>query len=423
MIHDSAIPNAGPSGAVEQAVQTADPVVHDTVTVAHKSSRWWIWLVVCGGVAAGLAVWRPWRGESVAELSRQCRILSTHSQLNELAEVAARWSVIAPQTADPWLMRAEAAEGLEDYEHAAEFLGRVPRDDSRAVGALVRKAMIEFENLNRPRIGVQTCDEVLALDSRILMVHKQAIFYFTMTLQRAEMVRRIRQAIRARRESPESYVYLLGTSWLYSASLYRHNEHWREADPHDETFEVAQALQVYVSEAKTDLLHAADFEHIPTPEQLLEKYPHNLELVAYFLNQNISDGDLDRVQELLEAVPAKIADGDARFWRARAWCADVNGDFESAERALRQAFALDPYWWQIHFQLHDLLRRRGRLEESARYFEIYKISKALTTEVKSLSKSAESLNDRKFLESMLKLAEFAQDEEVATALRERLANL
>jgi tetratricopeptide (TPR) repeat protein len=375
------------------------------------------------GIPAVVVVWTQWRGDSVSELNRKCHSLSLHSQWNELAEVAARWAVLQPQSAEPWLMRAEAAEGMEDWAHVVEFLDHVPRNDPRAVGIQIRKATIQFENLNQPRAGVKTCDELLKLDPRVLPAHKQIIFFYTLTLQRAEMVRRIRQAIRMRRESPESYVYLVGTSWLYSSSLYRHNSRWLESAQNDETFEVAQALQVYVSEAKTDLLHAADFEHIPPPEQLLEKYPHNLELVAYFLNQSISDGDLDRVLELLEAAPQELSEADARIWRARAWVADVNGDFAAAEQALRKAFELDPYWWQIHFQLHDLLRRRGRQEESAKYFEVYRISKALATEIKTLTKSAESMNNRKFLESVLKLAEFANDEEVATALKERIENL
>jgi hypothetical protein len=88
---------------------------------------------------------------------------------------------------------------------------------------------------------------------------------------------------------------------------------------------------------------------------------------------------------------------------------------------LRRAFELDRYWWQIHFQLHDLLRRLGRHEESARFFKIYKIAKDLTNEVKSLAQSVESLDDQGFCRSLLELAELIEDDDVAVALRERLS--
>ncbi len=385
--------------------------------------RWMAWLALIGCVSVGCGLIYRWHRTSVATLSRECRVLSAHGKWPELAIVSAQWARAEPQKAEPWLFRAQAAEGLDDWEDVVQFLDRVPRADIRAVAALVGKAVAEFEHLNRPWDGAKTCDEALRIDPRVLTAHKQTIFFYSMTLQRAEMVRRIRRAIQVRRESPESYVDLVAASWLYSGSVYRHNTKWLESDPENETFQVARALQVYVSEAKLDLGRAAEFEHIPTDEQLLQQYPQNLELVAYFLNRCISEGDLERVRELLNAVPSPLADLDARFWRARAWCDDADGDLTSAEKSLRRAFELDPYWWQVHFQLHDLLRRLGRPEESARFFEMYRISKALRAEITTLTHSVESLNDQKFLRSMLDLAQLVEDDDVASALRDRLSTL
>jgi len=122
-------------------------------------------------------------------------------------------------------------------------------------------------------------------------------------------------------------------------------------------------------------------------------------------------------------VPANLADSDARFWRARGWCEDSTGELESAERSFRQAFELDRYWWQIHFQLHDLSRRLGRREESARFFKIYQVSKSLSTTIMTLEQSVEGLNHQEFCRSMLELAELIEDDEVVTALRGRLSTL
>ena len=386
------------------------------------SRRGWLTLLALFGcISVGYGLFNRVSRPSVATLARQCREMSAASRWNELAPVARQWAGIEPRRAEPWLYQAEAAEGLKEWENVVQFLDRVPRGDSRAVAALVRKATAEFENLNRPWDGMKTCDEVLELDPRVLVAHKQTIFFCAMTLQRAEMVRRIRRAIQVRREGPESYVYLVSASWLYSGSLYRHNTAWLEADPDNETFQVARALPVYTSQAKSDLEHAAEFEHIPPAEQLLQKYPQNVELVAYFLNRGITEGDLDRVRELLQAVPPSLADADPRIWRARAWCEDATGESELAERSLRRAFELDPYWWQIHFQLHDLLRRTGRREESAAFFKIYQASKDLSIEIRTLDQSIEGLDNQKFCRSLLELAESVHDDDVAVALRERLS--
>jgi len=367
-----------------------------------------------------LALYSAWHQSSMDAYFVKCRELSESKNWSELARLAERWSQSEPHVAEPWLYLAESAEQRGDWEKVVASLDRVPKSDPRRIGALVRKAAMEFEQLNRPWSGVKTCDEILEVEPRVLLAHKQTIFFYAMTLQRAEMVRRIRRAIQVRRESPESYVYLMGTSWLYSGSLYRLNTRWLEGDPKSEIFQIAQALQVYATGAKEDLQVAAEFEQIPPLEEMLKRYPHNLELVAFVLNQRISDGDIERVQQLLTAVPPELADQDARFWRARAWCQDTLGEFEQAETSLRRALMIDPYWWQIHFQLHDLLRRRGELDESARFFKISKLSKALSIEIMALNRSTETLDEQKLCRSMLELAELLNDEEVAAALRERI---
>lgn len=387
--------------------------------IARRSG--WVLLALLIGLSAAWWFINRWRHETVESYRRQCDRLTVEREWSRLAAVSEKWTRSEPLRADPWLFRAGAAEGRQEWQAVVAYLDRVPRSDPRAVPALIRKAVTEFEQLNRPWEGVRTCDEVLELEPRVLIAHKQTIFFYAMTLQRAEMVRRIRRAIRVRRESPETYIYLVSASWLYSGALYRHNTRWLEGDPDSETFRVAQALQVYTSQAKSDPEHAAEFEHIPAAERLLERYPHNLELIAYFLNRSITDGDLERVQELLQAVPQSLADQDARVWRGRAWCADTLGNSQQAEQYLRRALTIDPYWWQIHFQLHDLLRRAGRAEESAEFLAIYKVSRELSTAIMTMNRSEEGFDDPEFCRSLLKLAELVGDEDVIAALRERVS--
>ncbi len=366
--------------------------------------------------------WHSWHVRTVAALHQNCRKLSAQEHWDDLAVAAERWSQLEPNKAEPWLFAAEAAEGQKEWKQLVESLSRVPANDRRAIAAWLRKATVEFEFLNRPWDGSRSCDRVLELDPRVLIAHKQSIFFHAMTLQRAELMRRIRQAIRARRESPESYVFLISASWLYSGSLYRHNTHWLEADPNNETFRVAQALQIYASEAKQDLEVAAEFEHILPAEELLAQYPRNLELVAFFLKQSISEGNRERVVELLNQLSPEVSQNDPRCWCARAWLQELDGDLAAAENSLRNANALDPYWWQVHYQLHDLLRRMNRPDESAHYLKIYDVSHDLAIQITRLNRSENGFDDPKFCISLLKLAQLVDDKEVVEALQKRVAS-
>lgn len=363
-----------------------------------------------------------WRRATLRQLAADSSAASSRHEWSKLEEVSHRWAELEPERAEPWLFRAEAAEALQDWSLMATCLGKIPHSDRRAIASLARKAGLEFEYLNRPWDGLATCDEIIKLDPRVLLAHKQAIFFTAMTLQRAEMVKRVRAAIRVRRESPESYVYLASASWFYGSSLYRHNTHWLESNPEDETFQVAQAMQIYMSEAKTNPAEAHKYEHIPPATELLQRYPHNLELLAYFINLAIEAGDADQVEQYLTAVPNEFLDSDARILRARAWKADTQGELSSAEELLRKAFELDPYWWKVHFQLHDLFRRLGNEEDSRRFLKIYDVSLPLAKTITEMNRSYDAFDDATFRTRLLTLSELVGDEEVAAALRSRLTS-
>ncbi len=401
------------------------PLPSTGVASSPRFSRTSLSLIAASVIAlvvllSGYWSWHAWHVRTVQSLHQECRKLSAQKRWDELTLTAERWVRLEPGKAEPWLFSAEAAEGRRDWIQHVEFLSHVPATDRRAAAAWLRKATVEFEYLNRPWDGSRSCDRVLQLDPRVLIAHKQSIFFHAMTLQRAELVRRIRQAIRVRRESPESYVYLISATWLYSGSLYRHNAQWLKDDPDNETFRVAQALQIYASEAKQDKEHSAEFAHIPPAEELLKQYPRNLELIAFFLKQSVSEGDRDRVVELLGRLPPEIADRDPRCWVARAWLQELDRDLPGAEKSLRRAYELDPYWWQVHYQLHDVLRRMNRPDEAAAWLKIYDVSHDLAIQITGLNRSENGFDDPKFCVSLLKLAQLVDDREVVAALEERV---
>ncbi len=381
--------------------------------------RWrWLLIVVC---VLGLVVLSGWwlrysKSSARDAAARECRTLRAAKQWKRLAEVARRWSEWDADNADPWLYRAESAEEMREAVSTAEYLSRVPEKDPRAALALVKLATLQFEVLNHPREGEKTCERILRINPKVTQAHGQLIFYALSTLQRQELIRRIRAAIRVRRESPECYVFLAGTHWLYPANLYRLNTHWLKSEPDSEMYQVARAMQVYTSNAKTNPERAAEFEDIPTAEELLRKFPHNTEVLAYHLENRIEDGDVEVVEKLLKASDPTTLH-DARFWRAKAWLQDTNGDSEAAEASLKRALEIDPYWWKLHFQLMEIYRRYQRSDEFGRMSEIYEKSKRLSKIITTLDDGKSPGSE--FYDLMLFLAIASGDDLVANALRFR----
>ncbi len=347
---------------------------------------------------------------------QECRRLRDSKQWQQLADVAQRWSEWDPLQASAWLYRAEASEHDRDAVKTAEYLSHVPETDPRAVVALGALVSLQFEVLNQPLQGVLNCQRILRIDPRVTSAHRQLIFFLLSTLQRPEMIRRIREAIELRRESPESYVFLAGADWIYPSNLYSLNTHWLESEPDSELFQVGRAMQVYNSNAKSHPERSKDFEQIPTADQLLLSFPHNLEILAYHLENQMANGQADAVQSLVDAAPEGMTE-DARFWIAKAWLQDQRGETQQAETSLKRALAIDPYWWKVHFQLLDLYRRQDKAEDAAKFHAIYQNSKKLAKLIADLQDGTAA--GPEFYKLLLSVADSLKDTTVSNALRHR----
>lgn len=412
-----------PTPLPPSSVATAPSAFPTTILGRVWPHRWLLLIALLAVLASG--GWlgaRAWHRSSIESARLACRTASGRQNWPALTAAADEWLQLDRQSSDAWLFRAQAAEGVEDWAELARCLGQVSQSDRRLLPSLLKKMQVESERLHRPFDSLRTADEILALDERVLLAHKQGVFVCAMTMQRQELVRRVRRAISLRRESPESYVFLASASWLVSSTAYKYATTWLEADPANEALTVAQALPVYTSEAKTDLEFAATFEHIPPPEALLQKYPTNPELIAYFLEPAINNGDLDRVRTLLDAIPPERQAGDARFLRAQAWLQDVSGELEQAEQTLKRALAVDCYWWQLHHHRHDLLRRLNRPTEASEALERYKLAVDLAVAIRGLKRYEQSFEDSRFTQLLLKLAELCHDHELVNALQLRLGS-
>lgn len=382
-----------------------------------SSRRWIRWggafacLIV---IMAGL-VW--WQIPSEQNLRTQCRDFRKKANWKQLASLSEYWTRRQPKSAEAWLFRAEAAQGLQDFAKVADYLGRVPADDKRAIPAWLERVAILFEKLNQPLEAVATCHEILKLDPRVTVARDRIIFFEALTLQRAALMRDIRDAIKEKRESQEGYVYLVGAHWLYFSNQYELNTKWLEASPDNEMFQVSRAMQVIMSNAKDNPKRAAEFEHIPGPDELLKLYPKNIEIVVYHLERRMADGDVDGVKQLLDAVP-EAGVLDARYLSVRSWWHEAQGDLKAAEEDVLRSLKIDPYGWQAYHILAGLERRKGNLREVQRLEHLYGESKKLRDVVTRMP-NAKAITPE-LLQDIQRFAEESGDSQVATALRARL---
>ena len=376
-----------------------------------------------------VALWGffQWRESARQQLVQQCQRLQGEKNWDELRKSADQLARIEPASAEPWIYKAAACEETRDLEAMIASIDRIAESHPRFAELQVHKLQAEFRELNRPWDGLKTCDRVLDVNPLVMPAHEESINFCLLTLQRAEMVRRIRRAINCRRERPEDYVFLATTSWFYHAAVYAANSTWLKSNP-SEVFEVAQAIPVYLSHGKTGE-NAAQFVDIAPVEQLINRYPENLELLNYLIQKYIDYGNMKAVEILLDRVPkTKDAEGDARLWRARAICQDAKGDLSAAAESLQKAFQCDPYWWTVHHELHQIYHRLGKQTLADRFHAIYEAGRveAETISMINYHLSLENKNkeftlaNKKLLRPILKVATMVEDWTVVEAIRNRI---
>jgi len=313
------------------------------VAIAFPASRWWT----------------RYRRQHLASACRQARDGRHWDELQSLAEGWSNWD---PANADPWLFLAQVAQARHDHRATAEYLRRIPEQDPKLLPALQELSALEFGPLNQPLAGESTCKRILSLEPRATLAHQRLIQFYAMTMQRRRMVEQIESAIRNEREPPEAYVYLLLRDTLRLANGVELNEKWLTTDPDSELFQVARALQMpepYEINDPATRNRQADKER--QVDELLEKYPTNLELLAFKIERCVTLGDADCVTEHLLRSPPE-AESDSRFWRFRGWLHETNDQLEEASAAYHRALELHPLDW---FTLNRLAQVNRRLKNTA----------------------------------------------------------
>ena len=339
-------------------------------SLGRRRVPWLVAVVLVTIVAGGYGAYRVWVNMRIDTYAASCRQAMREKNWQRVTELASAWSQLAPQQADPWICLAAAASERGEVQQAVDYLARLPDGDPKTPGALLERSGMLFNALHRPIEGAADCDRALRLQPHLPEAHQRLIFFYAFTMQRARMVKQIRVALENDCDLPETYVYLFGRDWLSFANGMQENVKWMRHDPDNELFLVAAAMYAITSRA-LDEKSEPEKEHqsrgdTPVHQQylaeLFERFPHNMELLVYYLKQASNDGDADRVTELLALAPPEAAE-DNRFWRYKGWLHAACDELEQSESAYRQALEINPYDYVAQHQLAGVVRRSKKFEE------------------------------------------------------------
>lgn len=354
---------------MSEAMTDIDPAPEHAQRVRRAAA------LVIGAVAVLVLTalaWAGWRVLAVSSAQRyelECATARTAQDWTRLERSALAWAERQPELARPLLYAAEAAEQQHALARAAEHLARVPDSDPQTPRALLELADLQFGTLNKPFAGEQTCQRVLRLDPAVGEAHRRLVFFYGMTLQRQQMVRQAREAIERKCDIPDTYVHILGADWITFSNAYELNGRWLQGDPDNELLLVARAIHYVGSQALDEGGEEEDAAgakkaaaHHQMLSDLLVRFPHNAELLSYFLKKSRLSGNIERVTELLGQAPPEARE-DNRFWRYKGWLHAARHEYELAEAAYRRALQLNPYDWHAQHELADLMRRLKRQDE------------------------------------------------------------
>jgi len=362
----------------------------------------------------------------IRSLSDSCREAMQANDLERLEVSASRWHAWDPGKAAPVIYLAEAANRAKQYERAVEFLDELPDDDPLTPPALVEQSTLLFEEINRPIAGAEALERAVRLQPMEAEARRRLVYFYAFTLQRKKMVEQAYDTIRHACDLPETYVYLMARDWLSFANAYAENTKWLKGAPDEELFLVARAIYRIRSKA-LDELNEAELDGPPAPDgtpyhrkviaEYFQRFPRNLELLAYYLELGVGKGEIEEVARLLAEAPSEAAE-DNRFWRCRGWLHVARNELGEGEDCYRKALAINRYDYLTQHQLASVLRRLRRPEQVKELEELSLEGKDLRRQISRL----QSVNKIPpgILQKMLAHAKKCGDDLAASHLEKRL---
>lgn len=399
------------------------------MTFPHVKPKTWLVLLGLSGFAVlACTGWRVsnWGRLSPNEMRQECQRVLQLRRWDRLQELGTRWTTDDPQSGEAWIFLAEAFNGREDFQKAMECLTRVPDSSPQAEVALTAQMNLQFGPLNRPRDGAVTAARIIQLNPQSNVAQQRLIFFLTMTLQRDRLNKQIRLALETGTEPPEAYVYLFFLDSLFFANGAELNGHWLLGEPDSELFEVGEA--VFIAETLDASVSMDDRETAQAAQraqsrkdsvlkELLQKYPHNSELLAYQLRECILTGNVPQAVELL-AQATVAAEQDNRFWRFKGWIHANRNEPSAAESAYRQALKLHPLDSGTRHALAELLQRQQRSKEVEQLRSLVSRANEIRRAIHRAPSARQIPRD-----VLMQLADYAKDcgdNQVASVLKKRI---
>jgi tetratricopeptide (TPR) repeat protein len=333
----------------ESSPTVGEPNVRPPATVGRRQ-RWLFLGLAVAVIALGWAGYAVTRQRLIRSYSEGCREALRAKDWDRLEDLAPRWRGWEPGRADPVIYLAEAAQQRGDRERAVAWLDELPDGDPKTPAALLEQSNLLFGPLNRPIQGAAACERALQLNPRLPDAYRRLIYFYAYTLQRRKMVARIYAAIKYDCDRPETYIYLILQDSMSFRDGHEQNSKWLRGSPNEELFLVTQTLfgiklGVYRNQENRDpdaANEGKDPAHKRAADACAARFPKNLNLMVYYLQTASSDGDVDRVAELLSQLPAEAADDD-RFWRYKGWLHSVRVELMDAVAAYQRALQINPY--------------------------------------------------------------------------------
>ncbi len=365
---------AKPAGEVE--VQDVKP--NESVTTSSSSLAWLraglLLLMLLAGIAiAARPTYNWWHARQSQFYREACEEVAEAESWEHLQARATQWVEWDPNSSEGWVHLADALLKLSDLQGAVDALAHVDNSYPGVLDTLAVRGDILFSELNQPYEAVENWQRMLEINERADVARQRLIYFYAITMQRERMREEILRAMELKSEPPESYAYLLLAYEVTFSDGLRLTRKWLESYPDDETLQVAAA--VYLAKFSADntirvlgTRSVGEGDHTLVNE-MLETYPHNLEILAFHLEKAIFEGDEQRVVELLAKCPSS-AELDCRFWRARGWLLSSNNRFEEAAQALERCVELNPFDWRGRLMFSGALRQLGRSEEAGLQSEI-----------------------------------------------------
>ncbi len=319
-------------------------------------------------VAASIPGYGWWKQRRTDQFKAGCVAATKEEQWERLGLIAMKWREWDPSSNDANVYLAESEFQAGRLDEAARLLGMITDDYHGAISALSFRGEILYGDLHRPYEAEETWQRMLTIDPRNTHAHQRLILFYALSLQRHKMVEQIQEALRRRCEPPESYAYLILANALGFTEGISHVRNWRTNHPDDETLEVAEALYKANQPVNPSVVEAYEESHFMTGDQsainaCLDKYPQNVEVLAFHIERHIYFGRADEVVGLLNSAPAAALD-DARFWRYRGWLLEQTQEHAKAVEALEKSLAIDPFGWRSRWELASLLRLLGRTADA-----------------------------------------------------------